>query len=230
MADVSAVDGAVAAVQSKFGNQFKVTYTRPVVTVDEASDVPIVSIMMDTSRSMNMLPEESDGDVDIRIEKVRTLFHDFIMDLPDNMLGQFASFTTYSEGGDIIKTSQLLTDNKADLLKALAQERTQGGTPIQAALEIAYNSLKNQNSSKKVMVFFTDAALAVEDDGSGAQQQAFDEVLDKIKKSGIRVLFAGLGGGKAASEYDSVFKYAVDKAGGDYIISSSVDDIKEKLK
>ena len=229
VADVRALDGAFAAVQSKFGNQFKVTYTRPVVTVDEASDVPIVSIMMDTSRSMNMLPEESDGDVDIRIEKVRTLFHDFIMDLPDNMLGQFASFTTYSEGGDIIKTSQLLTDNKADLLKALAQERTQGGTPIQAALEIAYNSLKNQNSSKKVMVFFTDAALAVEDDGSGAQQQAFDEVLEKIKKSGIRVLFAGLGGGKAASEYDSVFKYAADKAGGDYIISSSVDDIKEKL-
>lgn len=229
VADVSALDGAFAAVQSKFGNQFKVTYKRPVVTVDEASDVPVVSVMMDVSGSMNMLPEESDGDVDIRIEKVRTLFHDFIMDLPDNVLGQFATFTTYVMGGPRIRTSQLLTDNKADLLKALAQERTMGGTPIQAALEIAYNSLKNQNSSKKVMVFFTDAALAVEDDGSGAQQQAFDEVLDKIKKSGIRVLFAGLGGGKAASEYDSVFKYAADKAGGDYIISSSVDDIKDKL-
>ncbi len=229
VADDKALDGAFAQVRSKFGNQFTVTYKRPVITENQASDVPVVSIMMDVSRSMNLLPEEEEGDVDIRLERVRSLFHDFILNLPDTTIGQFASFTSWYMGDTLIRTRQVLTRDKADLLKALSKEKVEGGTPIQKALEISYNSLRNVSSSKKVLVFFTDAALQVSDDGSGAQQQEFDKILDKIKKAGIRVLFAGLGGAEYAASYDEVFKYAAEKAGGDYIIGTTVEEIETKL-
>lgn len=224
VADVNALDDAFAAVQSKFGNQFRVTYSRPVVAEDVNSEVPVVSIMMDVSGSMNLLPTDSKNDVDIRMERIRSIFHDFVLNLPDNTLCQFAAFTD-----EEVRTRQIMTQNKASILKGLAKEVAYGGTPIQIALDNAYASLKNVNSSKKVLVFFTDAALKVEDNGSGAAQNAFDETLEKYKEAGIRVLFAGLGGAEYTKGYDEIFKYAADKAGGDYVIANSVDEIEKKL-
>ena len=227
-ADENALNSAFAAVSSKFGNQFTVTYERPEVAVDKASDVPVISMMMDVSGSMNMLPEEEDADVDIRMDRVRGIFHNFVNKLPEGSLMQFASFTSHMGGLDV-NTRQLLTDSKADVFRALGQLSAGGGTPITEALRISFGALKPVNSSKKVLVFFTDAALEVEDDGSGAQTMEFEKVLSEIKSENVRVLFAGLGGSAYAAQHEGVFRHAAELAGGDYIITDSVEAIQNKI-
>lgn len=226
-ADEKALDSAFAAVSSKFGNQFTVTYERPEIAVDKASDVPVVSMMMDISGSMNMLPGEIEGDVDIRLDRVRGIFHDLVRKLPKDSLMQFGSFTAPWDFE--VYTRQLLTDSKADVLRAIGGLKACGGTPIQKALETAFGALKTVNSSKKVLIFFTDAALEVEDDGSGAQILAFETLLKQIKEEGVRVLFAGLGGKEYAAQHRDVFQHAAELAGGDYIITDSVEEIRTKM-
>ena len=228
-ADQSALDSAFSAVSTKFGNQFLVTYERPTALVDTDSDVPVVSIMMDTSGSMNMDPSASPEDVDYRLDRVKNLFHDFILDLPSGALMQFNTFFTPTASTPNSHFIQLTTDQKAPVLRGIASVQAGGGTPIVEALQTALLELKPVPSSKKVLVFFTDAALSVKDDGSGAQQAKFDEVLSSLKKAGIRVLFAGLGNAEYAQRYDAVFKHAADLAGGEYIITASVVDIAAKL-
>ncbi len=228
--DKTQLDSAFSQVASQFGNQFVITYTRPVVSVDEAGDVPVIEIMMDVSGSMHIDPEDPDfeGDVDFRIDKIRKLFHDFVMETDDNSLIQFATFTN-DQGDPLLWTRQITTNRKAEVLNALFETYAWGGTPITEALNVSLKNLAPISSTKKVLVFFTDAALSVEDDGSGAQQLLFEKALAALKDSGIRVLFAGLGSEEYAAQYDFVFASAAELAGGDYIITSDVNEISAKL-
>ncbi len=228
--DQSQLDSAFSQVASRFGNQFVITYTRPVVSVDEAGDVPVIEIMMDVSGSMHMDPVEYEylGDVDYRIDKVRKIFHDFVLNADDNSLIQLATFTN-DQGTPEMWTRQITTNRKSEVLNALFETCAWGGTPITEALNVSLKNLAPISSTKKVLVFFTDAALSVEDDGSGAQQLMFERALQELKDSGIRVLFAGLGSEEYAAQFDFVFASAAELAGGDYIITSNVDEISAKL-
>jgi Mg-chelatase subunit ChlD len=229
-ADKDSLDSVFAVVSTKFGNQYIVTYERPTAVVNQDSDVPVVSVMMDASGSMDMDPSASPGnDVDYRLDRVKNILHKFILDLPRGTLMQFNTFFTPTASTPRSHFLQLTTDQKALILRGIASVQAGGGTPIVEALNTALLELTPIPSNKKVLVFMTDAALSVKDDGSGAQQAKLDEVLAKLKKAGIRVLFTGLGGADYAQKYDAVFKHAADVAGGEYVITANVDDIAAKL-
>lgn len=232
-ANKDSLDSAFAAVSAKFGNQFTVVYKRPVAMVDQKSDVPVVSIMMDISDSMNMAPgsgSTSDADVDYRLDRVKKLFHDFILDLPPNALMQYSNFNTPPMNPPHSHYLQITTDQKGPVLRALGSVQARGGTPTLEALQTSLWLLDPLPTSKKVLVFFTDAALEVRDDGSGAQKLLLDKTLTQLKEAGIRVLFAGLGNEEYAAKYGDIFRRAAELAGGDYILTSNVDDIALKLK
>lgn len=224
-ADKEALPSAFAAVSSKFGNQFKITYERPYTCIDTKSDVPIVAIMLDCSGSMDKDPKDyPDDDVDFRMDKVKIVFHDFINNLSSNTL---ISLMTFTSGR--IDCKQILTDKKADILKALSECKADGGTPINDALTFSLENLKSLNSSKKLLIFFTDAALDLESKESESLRVRYETLLKELKKSNIRVLFAGLGGDDYIGKYKAPFEEAAKIAGGDYIITSKTKDIADKL-
>ncbi|MEA4831126.1 MAG: VWA domain-containing protein [Oscillospiraceae bacterium] len=221
-ADKSALNSVFAAVAGKFGNQYTVTYTRPTIIEDESSTIPVVSLMLDRSGSMNIDPAE-DNNVGWRMDKIKAVFHDFILNLPQGTLMQVGSFAE-PEGGEEPRYDQITTDQKAPVLQAVGSLIAGGSTPTLTALNMAYNNLAPIPSQKRVLVFFTDAALY---DPENAD--VLDIVLGNLKNSGIRVLFAGLATGSEAESLDEIFKNAAEKAGGDYILTDSMDKIAEKL-
>lgn len=230
-ADQSQLSSAFASVASKFGNSFVLTYDRPTIVVDTDSDIPVVSIVMDISGSMDMPPEDDpEQDIDYRMEKMRVIFHNFVKDLPEQTLLQYSTFHTYIMGPNLNEIKQITTKEKSSVLYAIANQKAYGGTPILGALDIANKGLLPITSSKKVMVFFTDAAIEPEDDGSGGITLQYEKLLGEIKKNGIRALFVGLGGENYAKEHEAVFARAAELAGGDYIITSDYNKIDEKLK
>lgn len=228
-ADQTQLGSAFAAVASKFGNNFVLEYERPVIVEDKKSDVPLVSIVMDISGSMDMDPTGDSDDVDFRMEKMRVIFHNFIQKLPSNTLLQYSTFHTYSGGSDLNQVKQISTNDKGKVLYSISQQMAEGGTPIIEALGNAHKALLPISSSKKVMVFFTDAAIAPNPDDVDEVHE-FSEALEEINKSGIRCLFVGLGNKEYASLYEDGFKNAAELAGGDYIITSEFGEIEKKLE
>ncbi|NCB47283.1 VWA domain-containing protein, partial [bacterium] len=229
--DKAALPAAFAKVASKFGNQFNISYERPYASVDVKSDVPVISIMMDLSGSMDSPPEEDpEDDLDYRIDKIKYVFHDFIRALPEKILMVFQSFTNTPKSSEIL-CRQALTSDKPAILQAIADCTARGGTPINQALKVALTNLQTVNSSKRVLVFFTDAALDSEwkNDESGATKLEYERLLETVKNEGIRILFAGLGGKAYISKYEGAFKNAAELSGGDYVISANPDDIQAKL-
>lgn len=223
-ADKTALEGVFASVAGKLGNQFTVTYERPTISEDENSTVPVVSLMIDRSGSMDLPPEPED-DVDYRMDKIKAIFHDFVLSLPKGTLMQAGSFAE-PMGGDYPRYDQITTNEKAPILQALGSLSAGGGTPTATALRLAYQSLEPIASSKRVLVFFTDAALQGEETEDGNE---LDIILEDIRKSGIRVLFAGLANTENAAAYKEIFQKAAALAGGDYVITDSVADIAAKL-
>lgn len=225
-ADKNALDGVFASVAGKLGNQYTVDYKRPTVTADEKGSVPVVSLMIDRSGSMDADPaEETDSDVDWRLDKVKAMFHDFILDLPEGTLMQVGSFAEPMGGAEPCY-DQITTDKKAGALQALGSLQAGGGTPTKTALELAYQNLATVPSKKRVLVFFTDAAIS---DGSEEEKILLNEVLLRMKESGIRVLIAGLLNSKNSVDYEAGFKAAAQVAGGDYVVTDKVEDIAAKL-
>lgn len=230
-ADQTQLNSAFASVASKFGNSFVLTYERPTIVKDTNSDVPVVSIVMDISGSMDLDPEDYPGeDVDYRMEKMRAIFHKFVTGLPEQTLLQYSTFHTQYMGPALNEMKQITTKDKASVLYSIANQWADGGTPIIEALDIAIKGLGPITSSKKVMVFFTDAAIEPEDDGSGATTLRYEELLGALKKNNIRALFVGLGGEAYASEHEALFARAAELAGGDYVITSDYAKIDAKLK
>jgi len=220
-ANKEALAGAFATVAGKFGNQFTVTYQRPIISKDQGGTVPVVSMIVDRSGSMNVDPAE-EGDGGWRIERIREMFHGFVLKLPADTLMQLGSFAE-PMGGKEPRFDQLLTDQKATILQALGSLEAGGGTPTKTALEMAYYNLAPVPSQKRALVFFTDAGLY-----DPENPDALNEILALYRASGIRVLFAGLNDDTGA-EMEAIFKTAAQKAGGDYILTSDIGEISQKL-
>jgi len=224
--DPAALEQAFAAVSGKFGNQFTITYDRPTAVKDRDSDIPVVSFMIDRSGSMDMEPSKSKEDVGYRIDIVKNLFHDFVLKIPEGTLLQLGSFRTPATQADHIYYDQITTDQKAPVLQGIGQFEAEGGTPIVSAMTTAYCYLSTVPSSKKTLIYFTDAALACKTESEKVQ---LEEILAKMKKDGFRILFAGLGNDEFAGLYNDAFSEAAAISGGEYIITDNIEDIQKKL-
>ncbi len=218
--DPAALAGVFAAISSKLGNNFVLTYNRP--EERNVSETPFISMVADNSGSMNTDPTEG-KDCNYRMEKTIGLFHDFVAGVPDKAMMQFTTFQTPPMSPVLIVQQQITTDNKATILKSLGEMHANGGTPIVEVLRTAYENLLPVPSSRKAILFLTDSGLEVEKE----QQQQYKDLLAKIKEKNITILFVGMG--IQTPEKAKVFQEAAAATGGDYVISENVADLKAKL-
>ena len=188
-------------INSNLGNTFEVTYSRP--EKSRPSDVPVISYVVDVSGSMDVPLPDGNG---YRNDKIGELLHNFILGLPDTVLGQVISF----DGA--IYFNQVMTDRKADLLRSISMLRgTADGTDILGAVNAALKAQAAVPSNKRTMVFITDAALEPEADN----RKYFETLLGRLKDENIRCLWIGIG-----SDLDEkAFKHAAQKTGGHYVIT-----------
>ncbi|MCX6085084.1 MAG: VWA domain-containing protein [Caldiserica bacterium] len=201
--DKTALDQVFAAILKKLGNMYTALYERP--TNAAPTDVPVISMVLDTSASMDKDP--SDPICNWRIDKVKAMYHGFIAKLPDPSLVQLMRFS------DWLSIEQISTTRKADLLQALGSLEASSGTDILMATTAAYEAIRTVPSNKRVIIFMTDAALKV----PPASTDTFERLLVKIKEAGIRSLWVGLG----VEESKDAFAWAASKSGGRYVISEN---------
>ncbi len=196
--DAAALQQVFAAINENLGNTYEATYVRPL----EASpgDVPVVSFVIDTSGSMNDYSETYGS----RIYNVKKLLRHFVLELPPDVLLQLAEFN------DETKIVQALTTDKMKILRGLGRLEAGGATDIAGSVLAGYKTLKEIPSTKKVLVYITDAALE-----TTAGNESFLELLGQIKKDEISVLWVGLGVEEEAED----FRLAAALSGGEYVVS-----------
>lgn len=211
--DQSALEQVFAAINNKLGSTFQAVYERPEKIAP--SDVPVASVVIDTSGSMDLDPATEKG-CGYRIDKIKNVFHDFVLNFPEDSLMQLLNFNSKTQ------MPQLVTANKAELLKALGDLDAGGGTEILGSVTAAYDTLKNIASTKKVIIYVTDAALKVD----SKRQAQFKEILNKIKEDNIRILWVGLG----LEEDKAVFENAALLSGGSYVISEDYEVLKRSFE
>lgn len=216
--DQKALSNVFAAINSKFGNLFNMTYERPKEI--SKSDTPVVSIVIDNSGSMDTDPKEEEG-CGYRIDKVKALFHDFVLKLTEECLVQMMKFHTGALGATIIDVEQLTNKRKPEFLQAIGEMSASNGTPILESIVAAYENLKPVPTTKKVIVYLTDAALEV----SEAEDAKFVEILKNIKDDGIQVIWVGMG----VEDKKEVFVRAAEISGGKYVISEDVKVLESTL-
>ncbi len=216
--DPEALPGVFAAISSKLGNNFVITYKRP--TEYNISQTPFISMVVDNSGSMSSHPDEG-KDCNFRMQKTLSLFHDFIAKLPDNVMMQYTTFQTPTMAPPLVIMHQTTTGNKANLLKSLGEMKAGGGTPIVEALRTAYENILPVPSSRKVILFLTDGGLEVNPE----QQQQYQNILEEIREKNITILFVGMG----AHSREELFSEAAKATGGDYVISEDINEIQTKL-
>ena len=207
--DNEALNMVFAAINEKLGSTFEATYERPL----EASigDMPVVSFVIDTSGSM-MTEDETYGS---RIYNVKKLLHEFIIELPDEVQMQLTEFD------DDVKIVQTLTTNKMQILRGVGRLEAAGGTDIIGSVEASYKTLKQIPSTKKVLIYITDAALRTSDNDN----EYFQKLLSDMKKDEINVLWVGLG----IEEEIEDFKLASELTGGEYIVTEDIDLLNESF-
>lgn len=207
--DKQALDNVFNAINNKLGNTFKAVYQRPKEAA--TSDIPVISLVLDTSGSMDEDP--SVAGCGYRIDKVKNLYHDFINSIPDQSQVQLMRFA-YD-----VTVDQMNTTNRPELLQALGELRAGGGTEILMSTRAAYNAINAVPSNKRVIVYLTDAALNVDD------REGYERLLGEIKDQGIRTLWVGLG----VEESENVFAWAAEKSGGRYVISEDPEVLRKAL-
>lgn len=208
-ADQKALVSVFDSINAKLGNTFKAVYKRPEKITN--GDVPVLNLVVDTSGSMNLSPEEEG--CGYRMQKVQNMFSAFVKNLPQNTLVQISDFDSKN------RVQQMITSNKAEMLSAIGQLDAGGGTEIHYAVKSAFNTLKAIPSTRKAIVFMTDAAIDIKD------KKGFDKLLSDIKENNIKILWTGLG----VDEDEAAFRDAAEKSGGNYVISEDPDILTKSL-
>jgi Mg-chelatase subunit ChlD len=208
--DGEALKNVFAVINERLGNTFEATYERPV----EASigDIPVVSFVIDTSGSMI---EDYDEKYGSRIHNVKNLLRQFILGLPDEVQMQLTEFDSE------IKIVQALTTDKLKVLRGLGRLEALGGTNITGSVLASYKTLKEIPSTKKVLVYITDAALET----TAPDNDFFLELLADIKKDEINVLWVGLG---IEDEIED-FRLAAEISGGEYVVTEDLELLSESF-
>ncbi|MFP4016971.1 MAG: vWA domain-containing protein, partial [Halanaerobiales bacterium] len=209
--DQTALSEVFNAIKESISQSYQISYNRPEIA--NLSDNPVISIMIDVSGSMNRDPEEEG--CGYRIEKVKNLLRNFILNLPDKSLAQLQSFN------DDIYINQILTDNKAELLQALGELNANGGTDILGSVKTAVDSLENVSSRRRILLYVTDAALDVEEE----DKEEFNLLLKKIGEENISVIWIGIG----MTEKEEVFTQAAELSGGEFLVTEDTVVLENKF-
>ena len=204
--DQKALSAIFKAINDKINATYTATYKRPVQGA--SSDVPIVNIVVDVSGSMDMEWDETTG---FRMEKMKNLFHTFIEQLPENTQIQLMSFN------EEVTINQMMTSDKQKVYRALGLLEAGGGTNILDSVRVGYQTLAALPSTKKVMVYLTDAAFSVEEE----EKDELDHILKDIEQEGVNVLWIGLGEGLNPDDFEK----AAALSGGDYVLTENPDEL-----
>ena len=205
--DKESLNKVFASIKENLGKQYLVEYERP--KKPKNSNVPVVSIVVDNSGSMDNAP--TIAGCDYRIEKVRQILSRFVQSLPEGQLMQLLTFSYHAQ------SSQMLTDNKAEMLRSISLMTGDGGTNILDAVESSYETLKHIPSSKKMLVFLADAALKVPKE----KQSYFDTLLGKIKDENINSLWLGI----VEKDEGGAYSRAAVKSGGNKVIGTDLSKL-----
>lgn len=207
--DQSALTAVFDAINEKLGNTYIATYKRP--SLSSVSDVPVVSFVIDVSTSMYSDFYTTSG---FRLDDVKVLYHDFLQDLPEETQIIVTAFN------DEIQMTQGITTEKVLALNAIGNLKAKGGTDILGSVAYGYEALKKVASSKKIMIYLTDAALEVDKE----QIDDFQKTLTQIKDDNIQTLWVGMG-----IDDDTAFQEVAALSGGDYIVSEDHKTLTDKF-
>ena len=195
------------SIFKNLGNQYRVVYERPKRA--RAGDAPVMSIVVDNSGSMDM-PSDTSG-CDYRIEKVRQTLRTFVSSIPETFLTQVMTFT------EDCTVRQILTRDKAAQIRALSQMKGGGGTNIIDSVRTALLTLKSVPSTRRYLVYLTDAALSVDEE----MQQEFDILLGQLKDARINCLWLGM----VDEDTDGAFAHAAARTGGRFVIATQLHEV-----
>ena len=201
--DLGAAFGRVVA---GLGRAYAVRYRRP--PRPAPSDVPVVHFTIDTSGSMG----EPIGDrgTSARMDVLKELLGDLVRAKSDTTLMAVQTF----EGASVIR--QVPTHRGTEILRALAMLRPGGSTEVVAAIETAVATLAAVPSTRRYLVFVTDAALSV----SGASRERFETALGRLVDEGVRCLWVGLGLDPKDAALKAAFDEAARLTGGQAVVSA----------
>jgi len=206
--DQEALTSVFEAINEKINSTYTATYLRP--TQSAPSDVPVVNIVVDISGSMDSSWDETTG---YRMDKMKNLFHEFVVDLPEGTQIQLMAFN------DEVFVKQMMTSDKLKILSALGELEAGGGTNILGSVDAGFRTLNAVPSSQKVMLYLTDAALGVDE----GKQEQFDRTLSQIEEEQMNVLWIGLGEGLDETD----FEHVALMTNGEYVISEDPNVLKE---
>lgn len=208
--DGAALEQVFAAINERLGSTFQAIYERP----KEASlgDIPVVSFVIDTSGSML----DSNEDFGSRIFNVKKLIRQFVVGLPEEVQMQLTEFD------DDVKIVQTLTTDKLKILRGLSRLDAVYGTEILGSIDASYKTLKEVPSTKKVLIYITDAAL-----GTSYEENSYlREIMADFKNDDISVLWVGMGINETDAED---FVLAADISGGEYIVTEDINLLNDKF-
>ena len=206
-----ALDAVFSQIRTNLASQYAIAFQRP----EKAglSNKPVVCLTVDNSGSMDENPETKG--CDYRIERVRQILKSFVEDMPSDLSSQVITFN------DRVKIAQVLTSDKDRLLRALSQMNGDYGTNILESVRASYASLASVPSSRRYLVYITDAALKVAPD----VQKEFDILLGKIRDSGIIPLWVGI----CPKDEGGVFAHAAKLSGGKSVVSTDLDTVSTAI-
>lgn len=207
--DQDALAKVFTAINDTLSHSYRLVYQRPLEP--SISNVPVVSLMVDTSGSMDESPQEEG--CDYRMQKVKNLLHDFILDLPANTLIQVQDFNWFTS------VRQSMTLDKASALYAVGNLQAAGATDTEGSLQVAYQTLSATPSQNKVLLYITDAAIITED------PEEFDWLFGQLAESDIKSVWIGIG--MAGNE--DIFASVAEKSKGSYLVTEEPNDLTTTL-
>lgn len=211
-ADTEVLSHVFTAINDRLGNHYVAVYERPEEVAP--SDVPVISLTLDVSGSMDVAPSTGNGDY--RLDKMKRLLHEFVQQTPENSLIQMMSFSSD------IQIEQAFTSRKSEIVQAIGELEARGATDIHKSTKLTFDSLNKVPSDKRVIVYVTDAALDVDAD----KKDTFERLLTGIREEGIVVLWVGL----ATEDAEDAFRWAAKKSGGKYVISEDPEVLSQAFQ
>lgn len=210
-AQADTIGSVFEQIRGLVDHDFRITYRRPVKA--GPSNIPVITIVLDVSGSMNMDPrEEGCG---FRIEKAKDLLRNFFGQLPG---GSVVQVFTFSSAVNLI---QVRTSDPARLRRCLCDVEAGGSTETLEAARAALASLTGVPSRNRFLLFITDAALQLESD----QRAEFAKVLANLQAQNIRSLWVGMVPDVEAAP----FAEAAKLSGGSYVVSPGTESLTKAL-
>ncbi|MCB2166516.1 MAG: VWA domain-containing protein [Deltaproteobacteria bacterium] len=206
--DKETLDSVFAKISANLGRQYRVTYQRPQAA--GLSDVPVMTIVVDNSGSMDHDP--SLKGCGFRIQKVKEILKEFRQSLPKGFLVQLLTFN------DDVRAGQVISAEPAPLLQGLAMMQAGGGTNILGSTAAALDVMKTVPSTRRYLVYLTDAAMKV----AQKDQKEMDILLSSLNDEGIQCLFVGV----VDTDEGGAFEHAAQLSGGRYVISTDLEKVK----